>query len=189
MLAEARELIVGSGYRATTIGAIAAASGVSVATVYELLGRKPEILRELIETAISGTDQVVAAEDRGYVAAIRAEPDAARKIAIYASAVTEIQQRMAPLFLALRDASSTEPEAQAVWVDIAERRAANMAELAAELERTGKLRSDLTNREVADVLWATNSSELYAMLTGERGWSPARFERWLADTWQRLLLE
>nr|MBA2738192.1 TetR/AcrR family transcriptional regulator [Nocardioidaceae bacterium] len=37
-------------------------------------------------------------------------------------------------------------------------------------------------------IWATNSSELYVLLTVERGWSADRYERWLADTWCRLLL-
>ena len=53
----------------------------------------------------------------------------------------------------------------------------------------GGLRADLSIDEAADVIWATNSSELYVLLTVERGWSPHRFERWLADTWCRLLLE
>lgn len=35
---------------------------------------------------------------------------------------------------------------------------------------------------------ATNSSELHVLLAVERGWSPDRYERWLADTWCRLLL-
>lgn len=42
--------------------------------------------------------------------------------------------------------------------------------------------------EAADVLWATNSSELYVLMTVERGWSVDRYERWLAATWERLLL-
>ena len=46
----------------------------------------------------------------------------------------------------------------------------------------------LTISEAADVLWATNSSELYVLMTVERGWSVDRYERWLAATWARLLL-
>jgi hypothetical protein len=46
----------------------------------------------------------------------------------------------------------------------------------------------MTIAEVADILWATNSSELYVMLTVERRWSAPHFERWLAETWHRLLL-
>jgi AcrR family transcriptional regulator len=189
ILEAARQLMIDIGYRATTIGAVAARAGVNVDTVYELVGRKPVLLRELVEQAISGTDHAVTADEREYVRAVRAEPDAARKLAIYASAVCRIQQRMAPLFLALRDASSTEPEAQRVWHEISERRAANMRKLARELDDAGGLRAGVSVEEAADVIWATNSSELYVLLTVERRWSPLRYERWLAETWRRLLLD
>ncbi len=183
-----RELMVERGYRSTTVAAIATRAGVHVDTVYELVGRKPVLLRELIEQALSGTDATVAAEDREYVKAIRAERDPARKLAIYARAVREIQARMAPLLLALRDASATEPDAAEVWREISDRRAANMRKLAQDLEAVGGLRAGLSITEAADVIWATNSSELYVLLTVERGWPPDRYERWLADTWCRLLL-
>jgi AcrR family transcriptional regulator len=188
ILAAARELIVERGYRGATVSGVAERAGVNVDTVYELVGRKPVILRELIEHALSGTDEVVAAEERGYVRAIQAEPDPTRKLSIYARAVCLIQARLAPLFLALRDASATEPEASQIWRDISDRRAANMRKLALELRRAGGLREGITVNQAADVLWATNSSELYVMLTVERGWPPARYERWLADSWHRLLL-
>ncbi len=183
-----RELMVERGYRPTTVAAIATRAGVHVDTVYELVGRKPVLLRELIEQALSGTGAPVAAEDREYVKAIGAEPDPARKLAVYARAVREIQARMAPLLLALRDASATEPDAAEVWKEISDRRAANMRKLAQDLEASGGLRAGLSIDEAADVIWATNSSELYVLLTVERGWPPDRYERWLADTWCRLLL-
>jgi AcrR family transcriptional regulator len=184
----ARDLVVARGYRATTIADIAGKAGVHVDTVYELAGRKPVLLRELIEQAISGTDGAVAAEEREYVKAIRAEPDPARKLTIYARAVRQIQGRVAPLFLALRDASATEPEAKQVWREISDRRAANMRKLAEDLKAAGGVRPGLSIDEAADVIWATNGSELFVLLTVERGWSSDRYERWLADTWCRLLL-
>lgn len=185
---EARRLIVERGYRATTVAAVAGAAGVHVDTVYELVGRKPVLLRELIEQALSGTDHAVPARDRAYVAAIRAEPDPARKIAIYAAAVRARQPRLAPLLLALRDASATEPEAQRVWRELGERRAANMRDFVRDLAAAGGLRPGLSVDDAADTVWATNSSELYVLLTAERGWSDDRYERWLTDTWQRVLL-
>ena len=184
----ARVLMVERGYRATTISDIARAAGVHVDTVYALVGRKPVLLRELIEQALSGVQGPVVAQERGYVKALLAEPDPARKLAIYARAVREIQERMAPLFMALRDASATEPEAREVWQAVSDRRAANMRKLAEDLRAAGGLRADLPIDEAADVIWATNSSELYVLLTVERGWSPDRYERWLADSWCRLLL-
>jgi AcrR family transcriptional regulator len=184
----ARQLILEGGYRATTIAAIAARAGVNTDSVYTLVGRKPMVLRELIEQAVSGTDHEVVAEDRDYVKAIRAEEDPAKKLAIYARAVCETHQRLAPLFLALRDASSTETEAQEVWQEISRRRAANMRKFVRELRDSGGLRAGLSIDEGADIVWATNSSELYVLLVVERGWAVGRFERWLADSWRRLLL-
>lgn len=184
----ARTLILDRGYRATTIAAIAAKADVNSDSVYALVGRKPMVLRELIEQAISGTDHEVVAEERAYVQEVRAEPDPAKKLAAYAHAVCQTQQRMAPLFLALRDASSTEPEAQQVWQEISDRRAANMRKLARDLRHAGGLRKGLSIDQAADIVWAMNSSELFVLLTIERGWSPKRFERWLTDSWCRLLL-
>jgi len=31
-------------------------------------------------------------------------------------------------------------------------------------------------------------AEVYQLLVRQRGWSPQRYERFLADTWRRLLL-
>jgi AcrR family transcriptional regulator len=185
----ARALILERGYRATTIAAVASAADVNADTVYALVGRKPTVLRELIEQAISGTDRPVAAEERGYVKAIRAERDPTAKLALYARAMREIHSRLAPLLLALRDASSTEPEARAVWQQISDRRAANMRKFVGELRQGGGLRPGLSLGEAADTVWVTNSPEVYVLLTVDRGWSPARYERWLRDIWQRLLLD
>src|SRR5258708_2122727 len=188
ILDSARSLILAKGYRAATIAAVAARAGVNVDTVYELVGRKPVLLRELIEQAISGTDHPVTAEERQYVKAIRAEPDPARKLAIYARAVRRIQERMAPLFLALRDASSTEPEAHEVWKQIGDRRAVNMRSLIRDVRDAGGLRANLSVEVAADMVWALNSSEGFVLLTAERVWSSRHFERCLADAWCRLLL-
>ncbi len=184
----ARTVMLERGYRATTIGEIARRAEVHIDTVYQLVGRKPILLRELIEQAVSGTDHPIAAEDRDYVKAIRSEPDPRRKLQIYAAASGAIHPRLAPLLAALRDASATEPEAEQVWRQISDRRAANMVELAKEIQRAGGLRPGVTVAEAADVIWATNSAELYLLLTAERGWSIDRYQSWLGDTWIRLLL-
>ncbi len=185
----ARSLMMANGYRATTVAAVATRADVNVDTVYELVGRKPVLLKELIEQAISGADHAVAAEDRGYVQAVKAEPDPAIKLAIYARAIRRTQERMAPLVLALRDASSTEPAAEQVWREISDRRATNMRLLVKDIQNTGRLRPGLSVNEAADVVWALNSSEFYVLLTVDRGWSSHRFESWLADAWARLLLD
>ena len=184
----ARDLLTSKGYRATTIAEIARNADVHVDTIYELVGRKPALLRALVERAISGGDHPIAPEQRDYVQAMRAEPDPARKLTIYAAAIRAIHTRMAPLQLALRDAGSTEPEAKKVWDDINARRARNMLDLVGELGPAGTLRDGLTVNAAADTIWATASAELFILLTVERRWDLDTYERWLADTWHRLLL-
>jgi AcrR family transcriptional regulator len=186
VLDAARELFTERGYTATSVSAIADRAGVALDTVYASAGRKPELARMLIETAISGVDQAIPAEQRDYVQAIQAAPDASTKIAIYAAAVTAIAARLEPVLAIIQQAASAEPELAVLWNQIAERRAANMRRFVADLAAIHPLRLDVD--EAAEVVWATNATELYQLLAGQRGWTPQRYERFLADTWSRLLL-
>jgi hypothetical protein len=61
-----------------------------------------------------------------------------------------------------------------------------MRRFVADLAAVATLRVDLG--EAADIVWATNAPELYQLLAGQRGWSPERYEHFLADAWRRLLL-
>jgi AcrR family transcriptional regulator len=73
--------LTAKGYRATTVAQVGRDAGVHHDTIYALVGRKPEIPRELIETAISGIDRPVAPEEREYVQRILAEPDPRQRCA------------------------------------------------------------------------------------------------------------
>ncbi|MET7767711.1 helix-turn-helix domain-containing protein [Nocardia sp. NPDC005366] len=188
ILDAARQLFVERGYAATTVAEIATQAGVSVDTVYASIGRKPVLLRELVETALSGTDHAIPARERDYVRAIRAATGAEDKIMIYAHALTALQQRLAPIFLALRDAATSDDSCARIWAEIGERRARNMREFAADLRDTGQLRDDLSDDEVADIIWSMNATEYWVLLVGERNWTAERFRDWLADAWNRLLL-
>jgi AcrR family transcriptional regulator len=188
ILAAARELFVSQGYARTTVGHIARRAEVAVDTVYATIGRKPAVLRQVLETALSGTDEVVPAEHRDYVTRVRASPTARGKITEYVTGLVAVQARLAPVFLALRDAAMSDPESAANWRAIANRRAANMRLFTADLRSTGELRQDLNDDDVADILWSMNSSEYWVLLVGERGWSEGRFASYLIDAWARLLL-
>jgi AcrR family transcriptional regulator len=186
ILDAARQLFTERGYAATSMTAIADRAGVALDTVYAAAGRKPELARLLIETAISGTDQAIPAEQRDYVQAIQSAPDAAAKIATYAAAITAIAPRLALVLAIIQQAAPDEPELAQLWNQIAERRAANMRSFVADLAAVHPLRLDPD--EAADIVWATNATELYQLLVGQRGWTPLRYERFLTDTWHRLLL-
>jgi AcrR family transcriptional regulator len=186
VLDAARQLFTDRGYAATPMTAIADRAGVALDTVYASAGRKPELARLLIETAISGTDKAIPAEQRDYVRRIRAAPDAATKIAVYAAAITAIAPRLALVLAIIQQAAPDEPELGQLWTEIADRRAANMRLFVADLATVAPLR--VAPDEAADIVWATNAVELYRLLVDQRGWTPQRYERFLADTWHRLLL-
>jgi AcrR family transcriptional regulator len=186
ILDAARQLFTERGYAATPMTAIAERAGVALDTIYASVGRKPELARLLIETAISGTDQTIPAEQRDYVRAIQTAPDPGAKIAIYAAAIAAIAPRLALVLAIIQQAARDEPELARLWTQVAERRAANMRRFVADLATVAPLRLDPD--QAADIVWATNSAEMYQLLVGQRGWSPQRYERFLADTWRRLLL-
>jgi AcrR family transcriptional regulator len=186
ILDAALQLFAARGYGATPMTEIAKRAGVALDTVYASVGRKPELARLMIEAAISGTSHAIPAEEREYVRAIREATDAETKITIYAAAMRAIAGRLAPVLSVLQQAAPAEPELAALWHQIAERRAANMHRFAADFAAVTTLRVDLD--QAADIIWATNAAELYQLLTVQRGWTPDRYEHFLADTWRRLLL-
>ena len=110
ILDAARQLFIAKGYAATSMAQIASEAGVAPDTVYASVGKKAELFTLLIESALSGQDEAIPGEQRDYVARMRAATTAEAKLAIYAAAVTSIQARLAPLFLALRAAANAAPE-------------------------------------------------------------------------------
>jgi AcrR family transcriptional regulator len=188
VLEAARSLFTERGYAKTGMTDIAARAGVAVDTIYASVGRKPDLMRALLETAISGTDEAVPPEERDYVQRIRSACTAGAKLAVYAQAVASIGVRMAPVHRALREAALTDAACAALRDEISARRAANMEMFAADLRSTGEVRDDLTDRDVADIVWSMNDADYYALLVGGRGWSPERFAGWLSEAWTRTLL-
>ena len=92
-----------------------------------------------------------------------------------------------PLAESLRVAADRDPACREVLQGLDARRAANMLELAADLRSTGELRPDLTDEQVAHLLWTTNSAAFYRLATsGGRG--PADYATMVLDVWTRTLL-
>lgn len=187
ILAAASSLFVSQGYAATTVAQIAEGAGVAIDTIYAAIGRKPALMRALVEAAISGADHPVPADERAYVQQTVAAPTASEKFAAYSQGLVAIHRRLAPIFLSLRTAAATDADCAALWDQISERRAANMLRFAADLRGTGEIRSDLSDRDVADIIWTMNAAEYLDLLT-QRGWTPDRIGTWLTYAWTRLLL-
>ena len=187
ILAAARDLFISEGYGAT-VAAIAARAGVAVDTVYASVGRKPDLVRAVIDMVLGSSEEPIPAEQRDYVRRIQSAATARDKIETYADALTRLLPLLAPLQQALRQAGQTDPHCARAWRELVDRRAARMVLLTRELRQTGDLRADLDDQHVADIIWATNSAEYFELLT-QRGWSPRQFGNHLTDLWTRALLE
>ena len=106
---------------------------------------------------LSSSDEPVAAEQREYVAAVRAASGARAKLTTYAEALGRVFPHTVPLAESLRVAAQTDAECRKVWEGLNERRAGNMLLFARDLRETGELREDLTDEDVAHLVWTTNS--------------------------------
>ena len=187
VLRAARELFTRHGYQDTAVAEVAARAGVSVDTVYASVGRKPQLLLAVHDMELGSSEQPIPAEQRDYVRAMRDAVGARAKITVYAEAMGRLLPRTVPLADALRVAGSTDPECRKVWEALDDRRSRNMRLFAADLRSTGEVREDLTDDEVADLVWSMNSPQYYLLITGH-GRSPEEYAALVKDVWTRTLL-
>ncbi len=184
----ATRLFVEHGYGATSIDAIAAAAGVSRATVFTAVGSKPAILKTAYDVALVGDDEQVALPDRADSRAVRAEPDPRRYLERYAALVAGIGGRVAPVYEAVRGAASADPEVRPVWEKILHERRIGADHVVADAASKGPLRPGLDLETAADVVWVLIDPGLNHLLVTRRGWTPERFRDWLAASLCRELL-
>jgi AcrR family transcriptional regulator len=178
ILDAALELFVAIGYAATTIQAISERAGVSVQTVYAVFGNKRELLRQLIERTIAGDDESSPITERPEAHAIAAEPDARRRAELDAAFSRSITERVAPLVRVAQEAAASDPELAVMMEAVKAVRRQEMVASARIIAGPDGLR--VGHEEAAATLYVLYSPQVADMLMGDYGWSPKRYERWLA---------
>jgi len=187
VIAAAGRLFAERGYAATSIEEIAAAAGVSRATVFTSVGGKSTLLKTALDVAIVGDDEPIPLPDRPRSKAIRAEPDPRKYLALYAELMTEIDGRLAGIYEAVRGAAGVDPNARALWETHLAQHRQGAANVIGDLARKGGIRNDLDAETAADIVWLLGPSA-YHMLVHRQGWSPDRFRAWLTETYITQLL-
>lgn len=188
VLSAAARLFTERGYVATSIEEIAAAAGVSRATVFTAVGGKAVLLKTAFDVAIVGDDEPVSLPERPRSKAIRQEPDPRRYLALYAGLVTEIGSRLARIYEAVRGAAGADPDVLAVWETHQAQRRQGAANVVRDVLGKGRLRDGVDAETAADIVCVLNDPGLYHQLVHERGWTPGQFQAWLGQTMQRQLL-
>jgi AcrR family transcriptional regulator len=184
----ARILFVDRGYGATTIEAVSDLSDVPPATVYRLFSSKLGILKALLDASIAGDDRALPVLDRPEVAALFAEPDPEALLAGFARTTVAINQRSGQIYQILASAASSEPEAANLLGQYTQQRQQGQGQIARALARAGALCAELRERDAADIIHVLMSPDVYHLFVTDRGWSPARYERWLKDVLVQQLL-
>jgi AcrR family transcriptional regulator len=178
----ARSLFLERGYAAATIEAISERSDVPPATVYRLFTSKLGILKALLDTSIAGDDQPVAVQERSDVAALLLEPDPSSLVAGLAAVTTAINHRTNDVYRVLTSAAASDPAAAELLDEIRRQRDQGQGRIARSLARAHALKPGLRERDAADLVHALMSPEVYGLLVGDRGWTPGRYQQWLATT-------
>ena len=186
-LRAARMLFAERGYDATTVAAVAEEAGVSVDTVYASVGRKPQLLLAVHDLELADASTPVGFEERDYVRAVRAATGGRAKIETYAAALAQRLPATVPLALALRTAGAGDAACRAAYESLSRRRAERMRLFAADLRGTGEVRPEVTDDEIATLVWSMNSPEYFSLLGGA-GMSPEEYARLLVDVWTRTFL-
>jgi AcrR family transcriptional regulator len=184
----ARTLFVDRGYGATTIEAVSDLSDVPPATVYRLFSSKLGILKALLDVSIAGDDRALPLLDRPEVAGLFAEADPEELLAGFARISVAINQRSGQIYQIMASAASSEPEAANLLGQYTQQRQQGQGQIARALARAGALRPDLREREAADIVHVLMSPEVYRLFVADRGWSPARYEKWLRNALVQQLL-
>lgn len=177
------------GFGATTVEEIAARAGVGRRTVFQSVGGKLDALKLALDWAVTGDDEDAPLSARSEIEAIAAQTDPARAVLLWAALTTRIDTRLAPLSRILSGAADLHPEARDMRRDRQSERLEGQRAFARHLRQLGGVAQGYTVRDAADELWLYSDPLLYDRLVNDRGWSTARFRRWLARTVATSLLE
>jgi TetR/AcrR family transcriptional regulator, regulator of autoinduction and epiphytic fitness len=189
IVAAATEQFASAGYPATTMRSIAAAAGVSVASIELAFGTKAQLLKTAIDVAIAGDHDPVAVLDREWATAAQATATVHDFLAAVGRTLRPAMTRSAGLVLAAFDAAGTDPALSELAEQLSTQRAITVAWIVDGIRDRAGLREGITRRHAIDQVWLLMDPAVYHHLTRYRGWSPATYEKWFTDTVTRLLLD
>lgn len=183
----ATDLFVEQGFSATSIEQIAAAADVSAPTIYATFGSKSGVLARAIDVALVGDYSDVPVVDRILSLIEESGTQELRQFAAVAQFIRTVNERVAPLIRVMEQAASTDPALQKLRTRLVGAIRTDCAPVIEKYWRTS-LVPGLSADEAADAMATMMSPTVYSMLIVDMGWSPDRYQEWLAHALPQLLL-
>ncbi len=177
-----RELLQREGYAGMTIEAIARRAEVSAQSVYAIFKSKTGILVELLDQSAFGADYEKVVQQ----ALSARDPEARLRFA--ARIARQIHGGQSATFDLLRGAGVVAPELAKLEQQREGVRYERQEKMINLLRDAGRLRPGLDDLTARDIFWMLTGRDVYRMLVRERGWSPQKYQDWLADTLVHSLL-
>jgi AcrR family transcriptional regulator len=183
ILQAARKLFGHYGYGATSIERIAEEAGVAVPTVYAIYRSKRALLLALLDEADARADVAGLLRDLNATAG-----DPRKQLRRLVSFTCRFYAQAGDIIDIARGAGSMNEDLLALWQEGEERRLRGEQPLADAWDRAGALRKGINAKEALDILWAMTGADHYRLFVADRKWSVARYEAWLENALERLLL-
>ena len=178
----ARQLLRSAGYDGMTIEAIAQRAEVSAQSVYAIFRSKTGILTELLDRSTFGDEYEEAVRQ-----AMRAS-DPETRLRLAARIARQIHEPLSAAFDLLRGAGVVAPELAKLEQQRERLRYERQERMIISLRDAKRLRLGLNHQTARDIFWMLTGRDVYRMLVRERGWSPQKYQDWLADTLVHSLL-
>ena len=119
---------------------------------------------------------------------MQAAPDALAMLGLHARHVTAINERSAQLFWVTEQAAPNDPDIARLWAQMTDNRRTGARRAAATLLGKPGLPPHIGQDYAEEVFWLAIDPGTYRSLTLGRGLSPDRFETWLRNYYDKMLL-
>jgi AcrR family transcriptional regulator len=186
LLVAASEEFAEGGYRTATVSRIADRADVSVQTLYHSWGSKRDLLRGVLELAVTGQEE--GSLDEGAVRTTllatidpKDAQDPERLLAHLVHGFRVLAERSASVWGTYRDAAAVDTDIASDWRALMELRRSEFHRVMQALPESA-LRAGLTRETAADTAWALASPQIRESMVDTAGYTYDQFEAWLCDT-------
>jgi AcrR family transcriptional regulator len=176
------------GWPGATMRGIADQAGVSVKTVEALYRTKAELLKHVVDYAIAGDLRPIPVTGREPVAAMEAAPDATAMLDLHARQLTDIAGRSAQVFWVVEQAAPADQDIAGLWAQMSDNRRFGARWAATTLLGKPGVPRHVGQDYAEEVFWLAIDPGTYRSLILGRGLSPAGFETWIRNLYDKMLL-
>ncbi len=185
LLIAARAEFAERGYAAATVIRIAERADVSVQTLYANWGSKRNLLRAVMESAVTGDDIPLTAGQPPAILVATLDPDDAqdprRLLAHLSHQYRLLAERAAVGWQTYRDGAAIDPGIAADWQRLSDLRRQAFRAIWARVPATA-LRPGLTHAAAADTAWVIASPDTHDLLVRQAGYTYDQLEDWVRAT-------